>query len=158
MTITQATERSAINPLATPAHYGALGDTLRLCLSDEVFGFELIGKEREEDGFLIQRFYRWKRDVLCAFDKLEGLRHVEDEFVTNEFGGGVIRIGAEDIIRTFVRISGRRHHAESGEDHGDTLDMDGHTEAASPNSMGERSASRSSILMLDTNMSGFCGR
>ena len=95
MTITQATERSAINPLATPAHYGALGDALGLCFGDEGFGFELIGKEGEEDLLLVKGFDGRKGDTLGAFDELVGLRHMEDQFVANELGGSIVDVGTE---------------------------------------------------------------
>ena len=95
MSKTQATERSAINPLATPAHYGALGDALRLGFGDEGFGFELIGKEGEEDLLLVKGFDGGKGDSLGAFDELVGLRHMEDELIANEFGGSIVGVGTK---------------------------------------------------------------
>ena len=71
---------------------------MRLRFGDEGFGFKLSGKEREEDGFLVKGFDGRKRDFLCAFDELVCLRHVEDEFVTDEFGGSVVRISTNNIL------------------------------------------------------------
>ena len=72
-----------------------------LCFGDEGFGFKLSGKEREEDGFLVKGFDGRKGDSLGAFDELIRLRHVEDEFVADEFGGSVVGVGTlqPDIIR-----------------------------------------------------------
>ena len=64
-----------------------------LRFSDEGFRFELIGKEGEEDLLLVEGFDSGCLDLLCTFDELVGLRHMEDEFVTDEFGGSVIGIG-----------------------------------------------------------------
>ena len=54
---------------------------------------EFIGKEGEEDLLLVQRFYRWNRDFLGAFDELVSLRHMEDELVADEFGGCIVKVG-----------------------------------------------------------------
>ena len=105
MTITQTTERSAINPLATPAHYGALGDALGLGFGDEGFGFKLIGKEGEEDLLLVKGFDGRKGDTLGAFDELVGLRHMEDELIADELGKLVIFIGT--LQPNIIRQNGR---------------------------------------------------
>ena len=86
---------------------------------------EFIGKEGEEDLLLVKGFDGRRFNLLSSFDELVSLRHMEDEFVADQFGGSVIDIGAlePDIIRRK-----RRSHSYSREDHGDTLDMDRHTE------------------------------
>ena len=66
-------------PFITPADSCAAADSLTLCFGDEGFGFKLGGKEREENGFLVEGFDGRKRDFLCSFDELVCLRHMEDE-------------------------------------------------------------------------------
>lgn len=82
-------------PLVIPTKDCCSRDALRQSLSDEVLGFKLVRKEREENLLLVKGFYRWNRGFFGAFDELVGLRHVKDQFVADEFSGGVVRIGAE---------------------------------------------------------------
>ena len=85
-------------PFITPADSCAAADSLTLCFGDEGFGFKLGGKEREENGFLVEGFDGRKRDTLGAFDELVGLGHVEDELIADEFGGSVVEVGANQIL------------------------------------------------------------
>ena len=71
---------------------------MRLRFGDEGFGFKLIGKEGEEDGFLIQRLHFRLFYFLCTFHQLIRLRHMEDELVTDELGGSVVRVGTNNIL------------------------------------------------------------
>ena len=82
-------------PFIAPAEGCATGDSLTLCFGDEGFGFKLIGKEGEEDLLLVKGFDGRKGDTLGAFDELVGLRHMEDQFVSDEFGGSIVDVGTE---------------------------------------------------------------
>ena len=86
------------HPFFVPTRGSSRRDSLRLRFSDEGFGFELIGKEGEEDLLLVKRFDGGKRDSLSAFDELVGLRHVEDELVADELGGSVVGVGTNQIL------------------------------------------------------------
>ena len=55
---------------------------------------EFIGEEGEKYLLLVEGFDDGSIDLVCAPDELVGLRHVEDEFVADEFGGGVVGVGA----------------------------------------------------------------
>ena len=102
-----------------------MGYSLGLGFSDEGFGFELIRKEGEEDGFLIQRFHFRLFHFLSPFYQLVRLCHVEDELVADKFGSSIVGVGT--LKPDTIRQNGRRH-AESREDHGDALDVNRHTE------------------------------
>ena len=78
---------------------------------------EFIGEEGEKYLLLVEGFDDGSLDLVCAPDELVGLRHVEDEFVADEFGGSIVDVGTEIHVP-----------AQGGEDHGDALDVDGHTE------------------------------
>lgn len=83
------------HPFFVPTRGGARRDALRLGFGDEGFGFELIGKEGEEDLLLVKGFDGRKGDTLGAFDELVGLRHMEDELVANELGSSIVGVGTE---------------------------------------------------------------
>ena len=80
-------------PFIAPTDSCTTAYSLTLGFGDEGFGFELGGKEGEEDLLLVEGFDRGQGEVLGAFDELVGLCHVEDELVADEFGGGVVNIG-----------------------------------------------------------------
>ena len=90
---------------------------MRSCLLNEDSMPKLIGQEGEEDLLLVEGFDGRQIDVFGSFDELVGLCHVEDEFVADEFGGSIVDVGTEIHVP-----------AQGGEDHGDALDVDGHTE------------------------------
>ncbi len=141
-----------ILPFVIPTKNSSTGDSLRLRFSDEGFGFKHIGKEGEEDGFLVEGFHFRCLYLLCTFYQLIRLRHVKDEFVADELGGSVVGVGTAQRLgadapqrgrtrRTRMRFganrqsplsavtlsSQRTNSTEGGEDHGDALDMDSHT-------------------------------
>ena len=95
-------------PFIAPTDGGATTYTLRLSFRNEVFGFELSRKEGEEDGFLVKGFDGRKGDTLGAFDELVCLRHVEDEFVADEFGGSVVGVGTKEGLSAFTLRSRQR--------------------------------------------------
>ena len=54
----------------------------------------LGGEEREEDAALVERFELGDRWLVGTFDETVGGSHVEDEFVADELGEGVVGVGA----------------------------------------------------------------
>ncbi len=115
-------------PFFAPADGRATGDSLGLSFCDEVLGLKLGWKEGEEDLLLVKGFDGRKGDTLGTFDELIGLCHMEDQFVSYEFGGLIIQIRTEERLSAVTLSSQRTNSAESREDHGDALDMDGHAE------------------------------
>ena len=69
-----------------------------LGFGDEGFGFKLSGKEGEEDGFLVEGLDGRQWCWVGAFDELIRLRHMEDQFVADEFGGSVVLISTNNIL------------------------------------------------------------
>ena len=86
------------HPFFVPTSRSTRRDSLGLCFGDEGFGFKLGGKEREENGFLVEGFDFRCLYLLSSFYQLICLCHMEDEFVADEFGGSVVDVGADQIL------------------------------------------------------------